>query len=93
MALGQLYVLSRTATFALLSQDVQLAKSHWLKVALGRVALSYAHDVGNFMDIEVTVGAELDPGRTRYVFEQNGGVRRAFAVAGADPALAGVTVL
>jgi len=25
------------------------------------VALSYAHDVGNFMDIEVTVGAELDP--------------------------------
>jgi hypothetical protein len=65
--------LVRVSPFAATGQDVQLAKSHWLKVALGRVAFSYAHDVGNFMDVEVTLGAELDPGRTRYVFAQSGG--------------------
>jgi len=86
--------LVRLSPFAAAGQDVQLAKSHWLKVALGRVALSYAHDVGNFMDIEVTVGAELDPGRTRYVFEQNGGATDVLSPWPVRPLLSlGVTVL
>jgi hypothetical protein len=52
---------------------VQLAESHWLKLALGRVALTYAHDIGHFMDIEVTLGAELDPSGTSYVFQRRAG--------------------
>jgi hypothetical protein len=65
--------LVRVSPFAAAGQDVELAKSRWLKVALGRVAFTYAHDLGRFMDVEVTLGAELDPGRTRYVFQQTGG--------------------
>lgn len=51
--------------------DVRLAASHWLKLALGRVALTYAHDVGSFMAVELTLGAELDPGGTRFVFQRS----------------------
>jgi hypothetical protein len=65
--------LVRVSPFAATGEDVELAKSHWLKVALGRVALTYAHSVGGFMDVELTLGAELDPGRTRYVFQQMSG--------------------
>jgi hypothetical protein len=54
-------------------QDIVLAKSQWLKVALGRVALTYAHDVGNFLDVEITLGAEVAPGGTRYVFQGSAG--------------------
>jgi hypothetical protein len=63
----------RVSPFAASGQDVELAKSHWLKLALGRIALTYAHDIGHFMDVEVTLGAELDPGGTRYVFQRRAG--------------------
>jgi len=73
LAAGAEADLVRVSPFTAAGRDVQLAKSHWLEVALGRLALSYAHDVGSFMDVEVTLGAEVDPGRTRYVFQQSGG--------------------
>jgi hypothetical protein len=63
----------RVSPFAATGQAVQLAESHWLKLALGRLAVTYAHDVGHFMDVEVTLGAELDPAGTRYVFQRRAG--------------------
>ena len=63
----------RVSPFANATQETTLAQSHWLKLALGRVAATYAHRVGDFMDLEVTVGAELDPSGTRYVFQRRGG--------------------
>jgi hypothetical protein len=63
----------RVSPFASAGQDATLASSHWLKLALGRVAATYAHRVADFMDLEVTVGAELDPSGTRYVFQRRGG--------------------
>jgi hypothetical protein len=60
----------RVSPFANAGQDVELAKSRWLALALGRLALTYAHDVGNFMAVEVTLGAELDASGTRYVVQR-----------------------
>ena len=59
----------RVSPFANADQDVRLATSRWLKLALGRLALTYAHDVGNFMAVEMTLGAELDANGTRYVVQ------------------------
>jgi hypothetical protein len=63
----------RVSPFATTERDVELAKSRWLKLALGRLALTYAHDVGHFMDVEVTFGAELDVNGTRYVVQRDAG--------------------
>ncbi len=63
----------RVSPFANAGLDVTLAKTHWLKMALGRAALTYAHDVASFMALEVTLGAELDPNGTRYVFQRAAG--------------------
>lgn len=63
----------RVSPFAAAGEDVQLAQSQWLTFALGRVALTYAHDVGSFMDVEVTCGVELAPGGTRFVFQRSSG--------------------
>jgi|GEM_PF-2959650 len=63
----------RVSPFATAEQDLELAKSRWLEMALGRVALTYAHDVDNFMAVELTLGAELDPNGTRYVVQRQAG--------------------
>ena len=68
--------LVRVSAFSSAEQSVELAKSHWLRLALGRLALSYAHDLGNLMDVEATLGAELDPSGTRYVFRSTAGEAR-----------------
>ncbi len=60
----------RVSPFASAGQNATLAPSHWLKLALGRFAATYAHRVGTFMDLELTLGAELDPSGTRYVFQR-----------------------
>ena len=65
--------LVRVAPFAEPTRNVQLAENRWLKLVLGRVALTYAHPIGSFMDAELTLGAELDPGRTSFVFESSAG--------------------
>ncbi len=63
----------RVSPFADAAQDATLAESRWLKLGLGRVAATYAHRVGDFIDLEVTLGAELDPSGTHYVFQRAGG--------------------
>lgn len=63
----------RVSPFTEEDQNVRLAESRWLKLAFGRVALTYAHDVGNFMAVEATLGAELDPGGTRLVLQGGSG--------------------
>ncbi len=60
----------RVSPFASAGDDATLAKSRWLKLALGRLAATYAHRVGDFMELEVTLGAELDPSGTHYVFQR-----------------------
>jgi hypothetical protein len=83
----------RVSPFAASGQDVQLANSHWLKLALGRLTLTYAHDIGNFMAVEVTAGAELDPGGTRYVFQRRAGTADVLSPWPARPLLSlGATV-
>lgn len=63
----------RVSPFASTADDVRLAQTEWLTFGLGRVALTYAHDVASFMDVEVTLGAELAPGGTRFVFQRSSG--------------------
>lgn len=63
----------RMSPFAEEGQDVRLAESRWLKLALGRLALTYAHDIGSFMTVEATLGAELDPSGTRFVLQGRSG--------------------
>jgi hypothetical protein len=83
----------RVSAFASAGQSVELAKSHWLRLALGRVVLSYAHDLGNLMDAEITLGAELDPSGTRYVFQGVQGEGRVLSPWPVRPLLSlGVTV-
>jgi hypothetical protein len=60
----------RVSPFAEAGRDVRLASSHWLKLALGRLAVTYAHDLGSFMDFEYTLGVVIDPNRTRYVVQR-----------------------
>jgi hypothetical protein len=69
----------RVSAFAAPGQDTRLAKSRWLELALGRLALTYAHGLGDFVDLEVTLGAELDPSGTRYVFQGRSGQREVLA--------------
>lgn len=61
----------RVSPFASAGQIVELTDTRWLKLALGRLAMTYAHEVGSFMELEVTAGAVLDPNGTRYVFERS----------------------
>lgn len=71
LAAGPEADLVRVSPFASAGHDAQLAKSHWLKLAVGRVGLTYARELGNFMDLELTLGAELDPSGTHYVFQRS----------------------
>ena len=69
----------RVSPFVSAERDVKLARSRWLKLALGRLALTYAHDVGNFMAVEVTLGAELDVNGTRYIVQRDAGAANVLA--------------
>lgn len=65
--------LVRVSPLATPGGDIELARSSWLELALGRVAVSYAHALTSFADIELTVGADLDVARTRYVYRRSTG--------------------
>lgn len=83
----------RVSPFAKAEKDVRLASSRWLKLALGRLTVTYAHDVGGFMDFEYTLGVALDPNRTRYVLQSSAGAKQVLAPSPARPFLSvGVTV-
>lgn len=63
----------RVSPFAQSGQSVTLASSRWLKLALGRVVLTYAHDLGSRMDLELSLGAVVDASGTRYVVQSSDG--------------------
>lgn len=73
LTLGAGADLVRVSPRALAGSDVQVASSGWLKLLVGRLGLTYAHELSSFADVEVTLGADLDPGRTHYVFRGNAG--------------------
>jgi hypothetical protein len=85
--------LVRVSPFATSGSSAQLASSHWLKLALGRLALTYAHELGRSMDVELTLGAVLDPSGTRYVVQGDTGETRVLTPWPVRPLIAvGVTV-
>lgn len=83
----------RVSPFAEAGRDVRLASSRWLKLALGRLSVTYAHDLGSFMDFEASLGAVLDPNRTRYVVQRSAEATEVLAPSPVRPFLAlGVAV-
>lgn len=71
--------LVRVSPYASEGQDVTLAPTAWSKLALGRLAITYAHDVSSFMDLELTLGAVLDPNGSRYVLQRSAGAHDVFS--------------
>jgi hypothetical protein len=63
----------RVSPRARAGSDVEVAASSWLKLLLGRVAVTYAHELASFADVELTLGVDLDPGGTHYVFRGSAG--------------------
>lgn len=53
--------------------NIELAQDSWLKLALGRVGMSYEHRLASFVAVELTLGADIDPTRTRYVYRRGDG--------------------
>ena len=65
--------LVRVSPLASPGSDIELAPSGWLQLALGRVTLSYVHELASFVDFELSLGADLDPAGTHYVFRRSAG--------------------
>lgn len=83
----------RVSPFAQGAQTTTLASSRWLKLALGRFVVTYAHDLGSRMDLELSLGAVLDASGTRYVVQSNQGEVRVLTPWPVRPLVAvGVTV-
>jgi hypothetical protein len=53
--------------------DIELAQSNWLKLAVGRVGFSYEHQLRSFVAVELNLGADIDPGQTRYIYRRRNG--------------------
>jgi hypothetical protein len=54
----------------------ELTSASWQKLALGRLQGSYAYRASRFMDLELSLGLDLDFNGTRYVFQQASGELR-----------------
>jgi hypothetical protein len=67
--------LVRVSPRASAGSEIELAQSGWLSLALGRVSLSYARELAGVLDVELTLGADIDPVGTRYVFASSSGER------------------
>jgi hypothetical protein len=65
--------LVRVSPLASSGSNIELARSSWLKLALGRVGVSYEHRLASFVAVELNFGADIDPARTRYVYRQGDG--------------------
>lgn len=70
--------LVRVSPRAVAGANVDVTSSSWLKLLLGRVGVTYAHELSSFADLELTLGADLDPGRTHYVFRGSSGESKVF---------------
>lgn len=83
----------RVSPFAQSGQSATLASNRWLKLALGRFVVTYAHDLGSRMDLELSLGALLDASGTRYIAESDQGEVRVLSPWPVRPlAAVGVTV-
>ena len=67
--------LVRVSPLSSAGSEIELAQSGWRSLALGRVSLSYAHELAGVLDVELTIGADIDPIGTRYVYASNAGER------------------
>jgi hypothetical protein len=63
----------RVSPFAASGSDVRLAENRWLSLALARVGATYAHRLAGWFELELTLGAELDPSEMRLVVERSSG--------------------
>lgn len=63
--------LVRVSPFAAPGADVELAQSKWLKLALGRLTLSYSQRLVRWLSLEATLGVDIAPSGTRYVFQRS----------------------
>jgi hypothetical protein len=58
------------------ARTAQLSSASWRKLALARLQGSYARRVLSFMDVEFSLGLDLDFNGTRYVFQRASGEQR-----------------
>lgn len=67
--------LVRVSPFTEAGSEVKLAPSSWRKLLLARAQANYARQLTKFMDLELTLGLDLDLSDTRYVVRGAGGER------------------
>jgi hypothetical protein len=65
----------RVSPIAYFGRSAELADGAWRKLAVARLQASYARRAFRFLELQVSVGLDLDPSNTRYVFQQNAGER------------------
>jgi hypothetical protein len=65
----------RVSPLAEPGRDVEVSSATWLKLAVARLQASYARRAFGFMEVQVTLGLDLDLSDTRYVFQQRSGNR------------------
>lgn len=53
--------------------NIGLAQSSWLKLAMGRVGVSYEHQLASFVAVELNLGVDIDPAQTRYIYRRSDG--------------------
>jgi len=63
----------RVSPVAVSEHSVELSDRAWLKLAMGRLAASYAHRVLDFVELELAFGLDVDFSDTHYVFQQSSG--------------------
>ena len=63
----------RVSPEASAESDVELAPSDWLSLVIGRATVSYSHDLGRLVDLELTLGLDVDPLATHYLFASSAG--------------------
>jgi hypothetical protein len=56
--------------------SMELSGASWQKLALGRLQGSYTHRAFSFMDLELSLGLDLDFNGTRYVYRRVSGEER-----------------
>lgn len=83
----------RVSPLAEPGRDVEVSSATWLKLAVARLQASYARRAFDFMEVQVTLGLDLDASATRYVFQQRSGNRTVLEPAPVRPLLSlGATV-
>lgn len=83
----------RVSPLAEPGRDVVVSSATWLKLAVARLQASYARRALGFMEVQVTLGLDLDLSDTRYVLRQRSGDRSVLEPSPVRPLLSlGATV-